>query len=72
MSFGQNDPPRGLTAQNVAGGGTAPMSCPTCRSSSITSAAKIPNADSYWRCEKCGDIWNGARTQRPSYGRMSR
>jgi len=41
----------------------APASCPTCHSTSIATASKIPDADSYWRCTQCGDIWNAARLQ---------
>lgn len=44
-----------------------PASCPTCKSSSIVTTAKIPDADSYWRCTNCGDIWNAARTQARRY-----
>ena len=44
-----------------------PASCPACRSSSIVTTAKIPDADSYWRCTICGEIWNASRskTKRP-------
>ena len=38
-----------------------PSSCPVCRSSSITTTAKQPNANSYWRCTSCGEIWNVSR-----------
>ena len=51
---------------------TAPIACPTCRSASITTTAKTPNADSYWRCESCGDVWNGARAPRARDGRFGR
>ena len=40
-----------------------PASCPTCQSTSIVSTAKIPDSSTYWRCTKCGDIWNDARRQ---------
>jgi predicted Zn finger-like uncharacterized protein len=45
-----------------------PASCPTCRSSSIVTTAKSPDADSYWRCTSCGEIWNDSRRQTPRYG----
>ena len=35
--------------------------CPSCRSASIVTTAKKPNADSYWRCQSCGELWNSAR-----------
>ena len=41
----------------------APTTCPTCRSSSIITKAKKPDASSYWRCTSCGEIWNQSRHQ---------
>jgi len=45
-----------------------PARCPTCRSTSIATTAKNPNADSYWRCTSCGEVWNNGRrnSRRPS------
>lgn len=40
---------------------TLPTACPSCRSSSITTTAKNPDATSYWRCGSCGEIWNVSR-----------
>ena len=41
---------------------TAPQpSCPKCGSRETSSAAKRPNEHSYWRCLKCGDVWNPAQ-----------
>jgi predicted Zn finger-like uncharacterized protein len=40
----------------------SPVTCPFCRSSSIVTKAKNPDADSYWRCTTCGEIWNGGRS----------
>lgn len=40
-----------------------PSKCPACRSAAITTTAKTPAADSYWRCGSCGEIWNDARTR---------
>ena len=40
---------------------TAPTTCPFCRSTSIVTTAKSPDADSYYRCTTCGEIWNAAR-----------
>ena len=37
--------------------------CPACRSSSTVTKAKSPDADSYWRCIDCGEVWNAGRTQ---------
>jgi len=33
-------------------------SCPKCESPDTCSAAKRPTANSYWRCLRCGDVWN--------------
>lgn len=48
----------------------APATCPTCRSTLVVTKAKSPDADSYWRCTSCGEVWNAARirTGRPSGG----
>jgi transposase-like protein len=49
-----------------AGTTTSPPACPACRSASVTTTAKNPDVDSYWRCERCGEIWNiGRRHDRP-------
>ena len=40
----------------------APVICPACQSSSIVTKAKKPDADSYWRCTSCGEVWNASRT----------
>lgn len=45
-----------------------PVSCPTCKSTSIVTTAKQPDADSYWRCSDCGDVWNAARAKPRGYG----
>jgi formate dehydrogenase maturation protein FdhE len=40
---------------------TAPQCCPACKSQSIASMAKSPDANSYWRCLGCGEMWCPAR-----------
>jgi len=47
----------------------SPATCPFCRSSSIVTKAKSPDADSYWRCMTCGEIWNGTRSVTSSHAR---
>jgi predicted Zn finger-like uncharacterized protein len=42
-----------------------PSCCPTCRSQAIVTTAKVPDAQSYWRCTACGDMWNVTRRQSP-------
>ena len=44
-----------------------PTSCPACQSSTIVTTAKSPDADSYWRCEHCGEVWNASRSQTDRY-----
>ena len=47
-----------------------PALCPACRSASIVTTAKTPDADSYWRCTSCGEILEcvevAAATVRPA------
>jgi transposase-like protein len=38
-----------------------PKLCPFCRSEDLTSTGKRVTATSYWRCLKCGAIWNQQR-----------
>ena len=40
----------------------APATCPKCQSSLIVTKAKSPDADTYWRCTRCGEVWNASRT----------
>jgi hypothetical protein len=40
---------------------TTPAVCPACRSSSITTTARNPDENAYWRCGGCGEIWNAVR-----------
>jgi predicted Zn finger-like uncharacterized protein len=57
--FNSRPPPVDASAHPHAG----PASCPACASSSILTTAKIPDADSYWRCTSCGEVWNNSRRQ---------
>ncbi len=45
-----------------------PSFCPTCRSSDVITTAKSPDSSSYWRCTKCGEIWNVGRSDSSRYG----
>jgi len=42
----------------------APVACPKCRSTSAVTTAKVPDADSYWRCRNCGEVWNASRQRK--------
>jgi predicted Zn finger-like uncharacterized protein len=55
------DSPPSIASTSSAG--VAGASCPGCQSLSIVTTSKIPDADSYWRCTKCGDVWNMARSR---------
>ncbi len=45
--------------------------CPFCGSIDTTTTSKSPDADSYWRCLPCGQIWNAERVQPSSSSRFS-
>lgn len=48
---------------SISSAHAAPTICPSCQSSLIVTKAKSPDADSYWRCTKCGEVWNVSRSQ---------
>ena len=52
----------------VSATAVVPATCPACQATSIVTAAKSPDVDSYWRCTKCGEIWNAARLRPNRYG----
>ena len=48
----------------------APTNCPSCRSTEISTVSKVADADSYWRCKRCGEVWNDDRGRQPQrFGR---
>jgi transcription elongation factor Elf1 len=38
-----------------------PGTCPFCRSLDLSTTSKAISAETYWRCAKCGQIWNQSR-----------
>jgi transposase-like protein len=38
-----------------------PSHCPFCRATTIRTASEKADTASYWRCERCGEVWNVAR-----------
>jgi predicted Zn finger-like uncharacterized protein len=46
---------------------STPPACPSCRSTDTVTTSASPDADSYWRCTHCGDVWNVARAQTNRY-----
>ena len=43
-----------------------PTHCPTCSSREVTTVSKVVTAATYWRCGKCGDVWNVERRREGS------
>ncbi len=44
-----------------------PAACPACQSTVLVTTTKSPDADSYWRCTKCGEVWNDSRRRAPQF-----
>ena len=38
-----------------------PEACPACRSPLVTTTEKHPDINTYWRCQRCGEVWNVGR-----------
>lgn len=64
------DTNRQFTTHSMSSSSDLPSVCPVCQSSAITTTAKSPNANTYWRCGKCGEIWNVTRRQLDRSGRI--
>jgi len=48
----------------------APAKCPFCASDAIAATTQKVTAATYWRCEKCGQLWNSDRLRAQwEYGR---
>ena len=54
--FGNGAPGRSRATSAVS-----PTECPVCQSSSISTTARNPDENTYWRCSGCGEIWNASR-----------
>ena len=48
-------------AGDATDGSQAPAQCPACRSSDVTTTSKVITTASYWRCTRCGEVWNAGR-----------
>ncbi len=35
--------------------------CPSCGSGTVDTTSKTVDASTYWRCSRCGEIWNVGR-----------
>jgi len=53
-----------LTEHVSRSAGEVPSACPVCHSLSIVTTVKVPDVNTYWRCVKCGEVFNVARRQR--------
>lgn len=40
---------------------SAPEYCPACQSASIVTTSKSVTCETYWRCNRCGEVWNPER-----------
>ena len=38
-----------------------PTVCPFCKSDAISTTSKAVDDNTYWRCRRCGQIWNQSR-----------
>jgi len=43
------------------GEASAPSACPSCGARDLTTVSKTVDVSTYWRCVKCGEIWNVSR-----------
>jgi transposase-like protein len=50
--------PRDVAIEPVA---APPAHCPACRSTEVRTTSKVVTAETYWRCEACGEVWNDGR-----------
>ena len=57
-------------AASEDGKSATPSNCPACRSADVTTTSKVANAASYWRCQKCGEVWNVERLRAASASRF--
>ena len=63
----------GADRSGPASAATTPTACPTCQSAAITTTARKPDANAYWRCGRCGEVWNASRREtRPIRGQTWR
>jgi len=65
----RHDPP---TPSESSAPARTPPACPSCRSTDTVTTSASPDADSYWRCTQCGEVWNVARSQTNRYGGATR
>jgi hypothetical protein len=47
-----------------------PTACPFCQSSKITTPSEKVDANTYWRCDACGQMWNVERQRATNRNRF--
>jgi transposase-like protein len=47
----------------------APTACPACGARDLTTVSKTVDVSTYWRCVKCGEVWNVSRRASGTYRR---
>ena len=48
-------------ARSQAAAPDGPPRCPACGCTSTVSKDKVPNVNSYWRCNHCQEVWSPER-----------
>jgi predicted RNA-binding Zn-ribbon protein involved in translation (DUF1610 family) len=38
-----------------------PSACPSCGGRELTTVSKTVDVSTYWRCVRCGEVWNVSR-----------
>jgi transposase-like protein len=41
-----------------------PTACPGCGSGDLVAPNKTADESAYWRCRRCGEVWNVGRRQK--------
>lgn len=45
-----------------------PTHCPACQSVNLVTTSKTIDAETYWRCSRCGEVWNAQRRSERGMG----
>jgi hypothetical protein len=60
---GNSSSTRNRSEASVPDAAEAPQRCPACSSTLVAPTTKAQTANSYNRCETCGEVWSPARRQ---------
>jgi len=61
--------PHAIAPEKVA---EARAICPACGSAKTQTTSKTIDASTYWRCQRCGEVWNALRRETASRFRYGR